>query len=354
MDRENLLNKYKELNESYKPILIYHTGIDAGFFSEFNDLIFMILYCLEHKIQFKLYSDDANFRVRNGWQDYFEPFCEEVHERFHAVYNRHPHYVSWKNIVHADSWKTSYSLLRWVFKSDLRIGLAKCIRIFQRKRHFDYYTHDLLEQISIKNKRYHVPELGIDGDYIQAYNVIYDIIYRFNTTVDEEICSLIEGLSLPEQYVACQIRGGDKFIEYDLLSVELYLRKIKEVTELKNVFVLTDDYEIIMYLRKMAPEYNWFTFCQSDERGYYNSAFSKAEPLIKQKRMIRFFASMKLLEKASLVVGTITATPCLVLGIRKCGDIHWVDFEKNEFFPSIDYSIAKKKALTEQFLRGNN
>ena len=78
MDSVDLLNKYKELNESYKPILVYHVGIDAGFFSEFNDLIFMILYCLEHKIQFKLYSDDANFGIEKGWQDYFEPFCEEV------------------------------------------------------------------------------------------------------------------------------------------------------------------------------------------------------------------------------------------------------------------------------------
>ena len=43
MDSVDLLNKYKELNESYKPILVYHVGIDAGFFSEFNDLIFMIL-----------------------------------------------------------------------------------------------------------------------------------------------------------------------------------------------------------------------------------------------------------------------------------------------------------------------
>ena len=49
MDSVDLLNKYKELNESYKPILVYHVGIDAVFFSEFNDLIFMILYCLSIK-----------------------------------------------------------------------------------------------------------------------------------------------------------------------------------------------------------------------------------------------------------------------------------------------------------------
>lgn len=154
MDSVDLLNKYKELNESYKPILVYHVGIDAGFFSEFNDLIFMILYCLEHKIQFKLYSDDANFGIEKGWQDYFEPFCEEVHERFHRIYNRHPHYVSWRKIVNADSYKMSCSLLRWRLKSDLLIGVSKCIRFFQEGKSFDYYTHDLFEKISVKNKRY--------------------------------------------------------------------------------------------------------------------------------------------------------------------------------------------------------
>ena len=41
MDSVDLLNKYKELNESYKPILVYHVGIDAGFFSEFNDFDFL-------------------------------------------------------------------------------------------------------------------------------------------------------------------------------------------------------------------------------------------------------------------------------------------------------------------------
>lgn len=51
MDSVDLLNKYKELNESYKPILVYHVGIDAGFFSEFNDLNFMLQTIKDHKNQ---------------------------------------------------------------------------------------------------------------------------------------------------------------------------------------------------------------------------------------------------------------------------------------------------------------
>lgn len=349
MCREELLNRYQKLNSSFKPVLVYHAGIDAGFFSEFNDLVFMILYCLEHKIQFKLYSDDANFGVDRGWQDYFEPFCEEVHDKFHRVFNRHPHYVTWKRIVNAGSFKAGISLFRWVLKSDLYIFLAKIVRIFNGKSSFNYYTHDLHERISIKNRRYYVPELNIDGDYMQAYNVIFDLVYKFKPDVEEEIASLTSELPLPEKYVACQIRGGDKFIEYDLLSFDLYLKRIKEVTDLKDVFVLTDDYEIINKLRSKAPEYNWFSFCQTDERGYYNSAFSKFDPTLKRKRIIRFFASMRLLERSSLIVGTVTSTPCLVLGIRRLGDVYWVDFDKEEFYKSIDYPIAKKNKMVKEF-----
>lgn len=44
--------------------MIFHLGIDAGFFTEYTYMLHAMLYCLQHKIQFKLYSDDANF----GWE----------------------------------------------------------------------------------------------------------------------------------------------------------------------------------------------------------------------------------------------------------------------------------------------
>ena len=60
--------------------MIFHLGIDAGFFTEYTYMLHAMLYCLQHKIQFKLYSDDANFGWEKGWTDCFVPFCEEVHE----------------------------------------------------------------------------------------------------------------------------------------------------------------------------------------------------------------------------------------------------------------------------------
>ena len=60
--------------------MIFHLGIDAGFFTEYTYMLHAMLYCLQHKIQFKLYSDDANF----GWEKHLQhpppAFVESIDE----------------------------------------------------------------------------------------------------------------------------------------------------------------------------------------------------------------------------------------------------------------------------------
>ena len=57
MNPNDLATKYRLLNRSFKKTMIYHIGIDAGFFTEYTYMLHAMLYCLQHKIQFKLYSD---------------------------------------------------------------------------------------------------------------------------------------------------------------------------------------------------------------------------------------------------------------------------------------------------------
>lgn len=68
---------YQKVNEKFESVLVFHVGESAGFFSEYNCMILVMLYCLQHKIQFKLYSRDANFGYEKGWTDFFESFCKE-------------------------------------------------------------------------------------------------------------------------------------------------------------------------------------------------------------------------------------------------------------------------------------
>ena len=50
MNPNDLATKYHLLNRSFKKTMIYHIGIDAGFFTEYTYMLHAMLYCLQHKI----------------------------------------------------------------------------------------------------------------------------------------------------------------------------------------------------------------------------------------------------------------------------------------------------------------
>ena len=81
------ISTYQKINNSFRKRLIYHSGVDCGFFVEMNYMINAMLYCLAKGYRFQLYSEDANYGMGKGWTEYFTPFCEEVHESFHHKYN---------------------------------------------------------------------------------------------------------------------------------------------------------------------------------------------------------------------------------------------------------------------------
>ena len=108
---QQLRQTYRELNRSFKPVLIFHVGESAGFFSEYNCMILAMLYCLQHQIQFRLYSKDANFSYEKGWTDFFEAFCEEEKSDLHHYINMRP-LSSWGIILR----NKQYSLLKWKLK----------------------------------------------------------------------------------------------------------------------------------------------------------------------------------------------------------------------------------------------
>ena len=64
---------YRKVNEAFRRRMVYHVGVDCGFFVEMNYMVDAMLYCLAHRIRFQLYSDDANFGTGKGWTEYFLP-----------------------------------------------------------------------------------------------------------------------------------------------------------------------------------------------------------------------------------------------------------------------------------------
>lgn len=331
-------------------MLVYRIGIDAGFFTELNNMIFMILYCLENHIRFEMYSDNANFAYNKGWNDYFQSFCPQVHHKLHAKVNIHAPKLKWKYVLHELSKNKSSRMLRWKIKNHV----FKKIALFAKKTIFskqlNYYTHDLYDKIDIKNRTYIIPDF-VEGDYIAAYNKIFNIIWQFNEETQVRVNELISRLQLPKKYVACQIRGGDKFIEYDLLSVELYIEKLRKISPLRDVYVLTDDIRIYDQLLEKAPDFRLYTLCDKSQTGYYNTSFSKEKSAKKKEQMVRFLASMTILDASEVFLGTVTSAPSVTIGMRKYPNVHWIDYDPDEFYQVIDHSIPEIREISNAFLK---
>ena len=57
------LAEYQKLNNSFRNELIFHVGATSGFYSEFNNMVLAMIYCLQWRIKFSLYSEDAMIKA---------------------------------------------------------------------------------------------------------------------------------------------------------------------------------------------------------------------------------------------------------------------------------------------------
>ena len=160
-------------------------------------------------------------------------------------------------------------------------------------------------------------------------------------------------LQLPPQYAGCQIRGGDKITETNLLPPEHYIRLIKEKTAIRDVFVLTDDYRLFEQVQTLAPDIHWYTLCSPNEQGYVNSAFTQTTKELKQKQMARFLCSIQLLMDASVFIGSITTGPSLFLLKKFYPEINPADCLLKDFPQASVLPIPGRGRVATEFMQGN-
>lgn len=323
--RNQSLTKYKKLNNSFKKHVVFKIGDDAGFFSEYNNMILSMAYCLRNKIQFKLFSGDANFGYDKGWADYFLPFCKEIKSDFHSKFNfRH---------CKEGNFRPAYRKILFRLKIIKQVGTDYPL-YFQLKRKFGLaplLTQDIFEHARVQksNENFQIEALEFNGNLKELCKQLTELTWCFNERTKDEIQKLIKTLNLPKEYLSFHIRGGDKIKEYKLILPTTYIEHAKIFSDIKNAFVLTDDYRIIEELKSKYPAWTFYTLCKNNERGFYLNEFRKLDNKTKKAQHLRLFASMQLLEHANHFVGTLSSNPGMFLGMKmeteKC---HGVDFSE--------------------------
>lgn len=306
----DLVDKYNHLNNSFQKKLIFRIGSSAGFFSEYNNMILAMLYCLQHKIKFALSSVNANFAYDKGWTDYFLPFCEEDTSAFHVQYN-----------------KRNYPELPVDFNTIEKFK----IKLYKFRNKDTYFTQDLwvkLRNREIESSHFCIPELGIDGDLRNACKTLIELTWRFNSKSTLLIRKKIESLNLPSKYIGLHLRGGDKYLEGDLFSIDTYINKAEQLSDTNVFFVLTDDYRIFKSLENRYPLNKYSTFCEKDEHGYNFNELVQNEKNVIYKAHMNLFSSIEILKDSDYFIGTFSSNIGMFLGmIRDREKTVGVDFD---------------------------
>lgn len=310
MTNQELAAAYRRMNGSKRRKLIWHLT-DRGFTSEINNLLLAVLYCVVNETEFYLYSKHWNAAYRDGWEDYFLPFCERE-ERFlfyrpHATFDR----------VH--------QRMMYILQGMLLPGYMFSQDIWKRMR-----------QEAFLDREFVIPELEIKGDIFHAKQVMLRLVYRFSeetaARVNDEIRARLDGsdsfLRDRTPYIAVHIRRGDKVKsrkpEAKRIHAGEFVRTIRELdTKISDVLISTDDYDAVQEFRAAAPSaWRILTFCPEDKNGYVQKDFRRLEGAGKKEEMIRLFADLELLSRAGVFVGTYSSNigrfVALMRGGRNC------------------------------------
>jgi hypothetical protein len=300
----NMLDRYEQINKQFKKKLIFRFDSGSGFYSELNNMVLAMMWCLENKVQFVLCSKGGKIFTKNrGWQDFFLPFCDEVDDKVNLKYNWRP----------------------WVRKLTPRQKLK--VLWYKLTHRVHYFTQDVF-WIGFK----YCLELDRVGNQVAQ---LFEMAYRFSPEAEQKINRIISSVPLPERYAAIQIRGGDKIQETEPISIADSMRILKEATDLKDVFVLTDDFLLLSQLKNNFPNYNFLSLCGESEHGYFMYKMRELSKEENYEQHIKLLASMEIIRNAEVAVMPIKANPGLFMrmfpGKAKCVALESED-EISEFF----------------------
>lgn len=293
-DLDSKKKEYRRINESFEQRMIFHVGFGAGLYSELDSMMEHMLFCFINHIRFEIYADDANFSKAGGkgWEELFEPFCPINHDKLNHLANYRP---------------TDH--LSYMRRHRLWVKGFLLPRLLKKRTGADYLTQDIwcmcINQ-EFKNTHMRVPLFGVDGIGALEFAKMADIALCPKPDVREEMEELIAQLHLPKHYISIQVRGGDKLLEYDeLIGLDAFISRIEAMNpEHRNIFLFTDDYTNVVQLREKRPAWNVYTLTREEERGYYNSAFGKADWEYRRSNLVKLLAIMEVCEKSDLHIGS--------------------------------------------------
>lgn len=291
------LQQWQQFNLKHKTKCLFKVGDRGGFFSEYNNMLVAIQWCMVHQVRFILTSKWANFGYSKGWTDYFLPFCEEWNLPLERNFFN-DRYFDFKLIQNAKDRHRAiifHKLFGWWYNFRCRILNIK------------YFTRNLFDLFRIQNVNdiYQVEDLGIYGNIPSICAELNSIFWRYNETTKAEIKKRLPIDYLKDPFVSIHIRRGDKNTEMNDIDIKNYILKMKDVTDIRRCFVATDDYSVFETLVSQYPEWSFFTIAKKEDSGFDINKYNGQSAEKTKNDMYELFTTIEIMSRSKYFVGTM-------------------------------------------------
>jgi hypothetical protein len=303
-----MMTSYKQVNCRSSSKCVYRIGNESGFFSEINNMIMAMVFCLENNLNFQICSANSIYGD-DIWKDYFSPFTAHKTSFEHLLFNERP-YI--QKIPHKLTVEELFVIKKAMAKQFLTSDIWPYIRNKQ------IYCLD-----------YIVEKGPMTGPLLEVTAQIIALIWKFNPATKLLINSLVKTYEPDEPFASVFIRRGDKIKEAQETEIEMYLNKADSVSQRPNcpIFLCSDDFNVIKKAKELQPYRKIIHFDFQEDSGYDMSLFvSKLTKSEQKNKITKLLAQVEIIRKSQFFIGSystnVSVFAAMQRGNQQCYDVN--------------------------------
>lgn len=280
----------------------------AGFGANWSGLTKTLTSCILKGIGFRLVhiTRPSGIAIYKGYEDYFLPFCAQVDGYLLDKLNRTPLPLQGK-----------FPIIKTIVSLYLRTTTRPAAKYFAfsdlSRAPSAHFTSDLIP--------------GSSTGFAELRSCVSRALWEYHPAVASLVhAAKHEVTCLQDPYLALCVRRGDKIMEANYASLDLYVRAAQEYSgRLRQAFLAGDDIATLELLASRLPGFECVILTPPFPAGYIHADFRAAEAEIRLSKMARFFAQVELMRDSAAFIASKTTNVSWIASVFRNGDVVWID-----------------------------
>ncbi len=281
-DFSGLRGRYMKFNETRPSSLVYKLGRGGGYCAEMIGLLKVIQSCAANDLRLCVGENRGakGYAVKNGWEEYYEPFMSVIPGKFLGVLNGR-----WRGVD--------------------RVAGSRAIRSAVMRTLYGSHRYFLDGLPSADESMAIADRLGISGDWWSVQRQLIDALWVYQPVVRSELEARREAFGgYFEPYVGVHIRRGDKSTEAPYTPLRNYVEILSTpLFSSMPVVLATDDARVGSELQDMLGAWREVRSLADSGEGHFQSSFNRKGSDVRRRETIRLLFELDILSESRFFVG---------------------------------------------------